>query len=829
MANGNNETTTRFNVDISELKKAMQDAKRQIQVANSEFKAVSSSMDDWSKSTDGLQAKLKQLDNNLKSQKTILRSLESQYEAVVREQGEGSAAADRLKIAINNQRATINSTEREIGTYTHALDELGDEAEDAGEKAKKSGDGFSVMKGALANLVADGIKAAISGVVELGKATVNMVKQSVESYAEYEQLVGGIDTLFKDSNKKVMEYANNAYKTAGMSANAYMETVTGFSASLLQSLGGDTDKAAEVANMALIDMADNANKMGTSMDMIQNAYGGFAKQNYTMLDNLKLGYGGTQEEMKRLLADAEKFSGQKYDISNLNDVYQAIHVVQTELGITGTTAKEASSTISGSVASMKSAWQNLVVGMADPNANFGQLVTNVVDSATTAIGNIIPVATQAIGGLGQLIQGLAPVIAEQLPALIDQVVPTLLTSLSTLLQAVVNSIMESLPTLTQTLMDVLLAVIASLLGMLPQLTTTLSQMIVVLIQAIGQALPQIVTSIIAVVPQIISALMTQIPVFIDACITFLMSLVDAIPTVIQAIIKAMPKVVNTVINGVTNGVDKLLNGAVKLLTSIVNAIPKFLPSLVNALPTILSTILKAVLNAVPQLLQAAITLLMAIVNAIPQIVVALANALPQIITTLITTLTNNAPLILKTAVQVFLAIVKAIPQVVASLAQSIPTIIRAIVNGLKAGISQVRDIGRNLVEGLWNGIKDMTSWIADKIRGFGDSVVSGLKDFFGIHSPSKLMEKEIGRFLPEGIAVGIDKNAKSVLNSMRNLTANTLGAATQGLQTASTTTGGVLGGTVNNFYQTINSPKQLSRLDIYRQSKNLLGYAGGGL
>ena len=253
-------------------------------------------------------------------------------------------------------------------------------------------------------------KAIASVGVAGGAGFAAMTTAAVKGYTEYEQLVGGVDTLFKENSKDVQKYASKAYQTAGMSANDYMETVTGFSASLLQSLGGDTAKAAKMSNQALIDMSDNANKMGTDMESIKYAYQGFAKSNYTMLDNLKIGYGGTQEEMKRLLKDAQKISGQKYDISSFADITEAIHVIQTEIGITGTTSKEAASTIQGSVNAMKGAWQNLLVGMADPNQNVDQLINNFVDSAIVAGKNILPRIAMAVprvaAGLGQIIQSI---------------------------------------------------------------------------------------------------------------------------------------------------------------------------------------------------------------------------------------------------------------------------------------------------------------------------------------------------------------------------------------------------------------------------------------
>lgn len=261
------------------------------------------------------------------------------------------------------------------------------------------------------------------GTLGIGKMIADTISDSIQAYANYEQLVGGVETLFKESSDMVQAYAKNAYKTAGLSANAYMETVTGFSASLLQSLGGDTEKAAKYADMAITDMSDNANKMGTSMESIQYAYQGFAKQNYTMLDNLKLGYGGTRSEMERLLKDAEALTGVKYDISNLADVYEAIHVIQTELGITGTTAQEAATTIQGSFNAMKAAWDNLLVALADPEADFSAIFGEMVDSASTLLANAIPILGNL---LGEMIVKLPEAIEQLAPVLLDAIVRLIL-------------------------------------------------------------------------------------------------------------------------------------------------------------------------------------------------------------------------------------------------------------------------------------------------------------------------------------------------------------------------------------------------------------------
>lgn len=273
----------------------------------------------------------------------------------------------------------------------------------------------------------------LAGTLKIGQIIGETIADSIKAYANYEQLVGGVETLFKDSADMVQQYAAKAYKNQGMSANAYMETVTGFSASLLQSLGGDTEKAAKIADMAITDMADNANKMGTSMESIQYAYQGFAKQNYTMLDNLKLGYGGTRSEMERLLKDAEALTGVHYDISNLSDVYEAIHAIQTEMGITGTTAKEAATTLQGSFNAMKASWENFLVALADPNADFSAIFGEMVDSASTLLANAIPILGNLLGEmivkLPEAIEQLAPILVDAIVRLVLKVGETFMNGL----------------------------------------------------------------------------------------------------------------------------------------------------------------------------------------------------------------------------------------------------------------------------------------------------------------------------------------------------------------------------------------------------------------
>lgn len=439
----------------------------------------------------------------------------------------------------------------------------------------------SVGKGlkTVAKVGAAAVTAAATGVAAL-------TKMGVEGYAQYEQLVGGVETLFKSSQNIVMQYAENAYKTAGMSANEYMETVTSFSASLIQSLDGDTAKAAEVGNMAITDMSDNANKMGTSIEMIQNAYNGFAKQNYTMLDNLKLGYGGTKEEMQRLIDDANRVkeaNGEMADLSidSFADVAEAIHIIQNEMGITGTTAKEAASTIEGSLSMMKGAWQNLVVGMADENANMDVLINNLVESTTMAFSNLIPRIEQTLAGIGKLVEGLAPVIVNALPGLVSAVLPPLLNAAIGL----VNSLVSVLPSLVDTLMTAIIGALPAFIDACVQITNGLIS-----------ALPSVLAILVAALP-------TLIPQLVTGFVSMVVMIISMLPQIIQPIIDYLPEIIVSLCDALLSNLDVLIQGLVDLVIAVIPMLPQIILSLLDAMPTVIEMVTSALIDALPILLE----------------------------------------------------------------------------------------------------------------------------------------------------------------------------------------------------------------------------------
>lgn len=464
--------------------------------------------------------------------------------------------------SLNKATATLNKMQNELREASSGVEELGDDMREGSEKALSFGD---VLKANVASdFIVSGIKAMASAIKEATAALVDLGKQSIMGFAEQEQLIGGVDTLFKGSSAQVQQYANEAYKTAGLSANQYMETVTSFSASLLQSLGGDTKAAADKADQAITDMSDNANKMGTDMQSIQDAYQGFAKQNYTMLDNLKLGYGGTKQEMERLLADAEKFSGVKYDISSYADIVDAIHVVQTEMGITGTTAKEASTTIEGSANSMKSAWSNLLTGMSNENLDLGKLVQNVVDSVKSFADNLIPrlqiMLPRFVQGLTQLISSMIPYVA---PAL-ELLLPPLVEGLGGL----VSGIVQALPAAVEAISAVIPMLVQQLTILLPQIVSAGVSIIASLAEGIGDNLPALIPAAVDAIIEVASGLVANVDKIIIAAGQLIGGLTQGLIEALPRLVVRLPEIIGAIVKGLLSGMSAIGEVGVQLVRGL---------------------------------------------------------------------------------------------------------------------------------------------------------------------------------------------------------------------------------------------------------------------
>ena len=541
-------------------------------------------------------------------------------------------------------------------------------------------------------------KAAVVGVTAAATAIGTIGTKAIQAYADYEQLVGGVETLFGAGGQSVEEYAAsvgksvdevkrayndlitaqegvmedaaNAYKTAGMSANEYMETVTSFAAALSANLGGDTMAAAEYARVAVTDMADNANKMGSSMESIQNAYQGFAKQNYSMLDNLKLGYGGTAKEMYRLLSDAKEID-ETFDAvfsldekghleANYSDIVQAIHIVQTEMGITGTTAKEAASTIQGSFGMVKAAWKNLVTGLADPDQDLGTLVGNFTDSVVVAGNNLIPRIQELLPRIVEAISGLLGTISTQLPGILSSVLPSLIEGATSL----VTGLMSALPEILTVLGDIAPTAIG------------------ILVPAIVELLPEIIQTGI-----------------------------DAVPRLLEV----APKLITNLITALVENFPKIIESGVKLVMSLVDGLIKSIPQLTAAVPKLIIGIVQGILDNLPQIIMSG-----------PKIIMALIEGL-----------------------------ISAIPDLVLA----VPTLIKSIVDTFLN--YDWGSIGRNIVSGIKNGVLNTWNGLKSGVGTAVNGLVGGVESILGIASPSKVFAR-IGGYMAEGLGQGFDREMTGV-------------------------------------------------------------------
>lgn len=448
-----------------EFRESLRTMGQQLKTLGTEMKAVTSAFDVDNDSQKKLAAQSDVLNRQLEVQQQRLGEMQKALDYAKANYSENSSEVQRWQQALNNATTDVNRTKKQLNELETGVENVGDAMDGAGQKTSVFGD---VLKAnLLGSAIVSGIKAVASGIKSL-------ISGAIEGYGEYEQLVGGVETLFGSSADTVIKNAENAYKTAGLSANAYMETVTSFSASLLQSMGNDTEVAAKKADQALTDMSDNANKMGTDMQSIQNAYQGFAKQNYTMLDNLKLGYGGTKEEMQRLIDDANALNAAQgnytnYSIESYADIVDAIHTVQMEMGITGTTALEASTTVEGSINSMKAAYQNFVTGLGDQNADIGALTEELIQTAGTVAENVLPVIENVVKNIAETVKKQGPDMITKFVAYATEKLPEVLKLGIQLIVSLVKGLAQNLPELLRGTLALVDAIISAFLDSLPDI------------------------------------------------------------------------------------------------------------------------------------------------------------------------------------------------------------------------------------------------------------------------------------------------------------------------------------------------------------------------
>lgn len=590
----------------------------------------------------------------------------------------------------------------------------------------------SALKGGASSAGDEAGKAAGSSLVSKIKTVIAaagigaVLKNALMEGADLQQSLGGVETLFKDSANIVINNAKQAYKTAGMSANEYMEAVTGFSASLLQGLSGDTNKAAQIADMALTDMSDNANKMGTSMDLIQNAYQGFAKQNYTMLDNLKLGYGGTKTEMERLLADAQKLTGVKYDISNLSDVYSAIHAIQENMGITGTTAKEAATTFSGSLASMKAAGKDLLANLTlgeDVRPSLKALGETVF---TFVKKNLLPMVGNLLSGIPDLISNVMYMASTALNEVflnMDDIVD----GADNWVMNMANAIVTNAPYFIAAAWRVIGKLVTTFINY--DWIGTVQKMLTNMNESLNEAAGEIFGSDGSILDALIQSINENLPLILQKGVDIVTDLVNGILSSIPQLLQSGGKIIEKLTGFLETNMPVIFNEGVNLLMNIVNGIIDNLPAIVSAATDLVVDLLKTVIKYAPKMIEGGFELIGKIAAGV----------------------------------------IEAAPKLLAKLP--------GIISDIKKKFSEIDwlEVGKNILQGIANGFVKYMKLITDAAKNVAKNALNKIKDVLGIHSPSRVFELEVGKMIDMGLAAGIEDNVGFVKDSMKELSLATSG------------------------------------------------------
>lgn len=655
--------------------------------------------------------------------------------------------------------------------------------------------GFNSGITKLGGLAKSGIKVLAASVAGVETAFGTITKASLNSVASLEQNIGGVETLFKDSAQTVIDNANNAYMTAGMSANKYMENVTSFSASLLQGLGGDTAEAARIAQMAMVDMSDNANKFGSNIEDIQNAYQGFAKQNYTMLDNLKLGYGGTQSEMIRLINDSGILNEQIENLDNVtfDQMIQAIHKIQENMGIAGTTSAEALTTIEGSVNAAKSAFDNFLNGSGSPE----QLAESVITAGKNITNNLLQIVPRLaeefpkVGSLlidslseslnsgklnelmsvgGQVVSNLAMGVIQAIPGIItaaSQIIVSFTENLSSLIPQLLSYGSQIISSIVEGMVKILPSIGGFGVQLASQLYTILTEQGPIFLQKGYEILENLISGFVKAIPEMLPKILDFIqgvgeklaeaaPILIQKGFELLSQLVEGIVSAIPILIARVPEIISTFANIINDNFPIILLKGAELIGQLILGILQAIPTLVENIPKIVQAIVDVIqafqwLNLGQSIVKGFCDGIKSMIGLAKKHGKNILDAVKNAVLNLPSTLANIG----QNAMSGF---GNAISSAVGFIKSAASNIVSTIVSTISSIPGKMFSIGGNIIRGLWNGISDMTGWIIEKIGGFADSVVTSICDFFGIKSPSRVMRDEVGKYLAQGIGVGFEKN-----------------------------------------------------------------------
>lgn len=621
----------------------------------------------------------------------------------------------------------------------------------ASGEVDKIGDGIKNKLGAAA-------KAGVAAVAAVGTATVAIGKTALDAYSNYEQLVGGIDTLFKSSSAKMQQYAANAYQTAGVSANRYMEISTSFAAALISSLGGNTEAAADMANTAITDMSDNANKMGTSLETVQEAYMSLSRGNYEMLDSLKLGYSGTKSELERLLSDAEQFSAAQgkvrdFSVDSYSDIVEAIHVVQDEMGITGTTAEETATTIEGSVNTAKASWENWLAGLGNENADMNVLTDQLVGSVATAGENIIPRVGQIMATIGQTVADHAPGVGLYLR----------------------NALINVLPEAVQGPMRDAFAGVDKVVGKLADVFNNNLKPATDAADSVFSAISSgIKTFGDNVNDLVLPAIDTLSPAFNDffAAIQTAQPLLEFIANIIGTVLAAAISTAIKVFAAITEVVAFVITGFAQLYDDISGFVTGVVQFFTTDLPNAIDKLVQWFAQLPGNIAEFLSTVITNVVTWVTDMATNAVNAGSQFISGIAGFLSDLPGKVASWLTDVISTVIGWVSQFARNATSAATQFASNLIDGLTSIPDKVISIGSNIIKGLVKGVTGAAGKLIDAVKGAVGDAIEGAKNLLGIHSPSRVF-REIGQYTMQGAALGVDDDAdllsKSTDNAMRGM------------------------------------------------------------
>lgn len=833
----NNETTTKWKVDISDLKKSMQDAQRQIRLANAEFKAASAGMDNWRTSTDGLTAKITQLKTVLGSQKTILDGLKQQYQQVAAAQGADSKAAQELQIKIANQQAAVNSTEKALNDYERELQEVGEAekaaakngttveqelknvgkaADEASKETGKASEGFTVMKGVMANLVTQGIQLAAKALKDLGKEMVQSVKDAA-AFAD------NINTLAKQTGIGTQELQEFSYMSSLIDVS--VDTLSGSMAKLTKNMANaqaGTGQAASAFKALGINVTDSNGALRSNQDVFNEAIAALGSmENETQRDAYAMQiFGRSAQDLNPLIeAGADKIAEltkEAHDMGYVMDqeTLNSLNDVQDSFDRFGTV-------LDGTKRNLVSALGPGIVEMLSPLVSVLSEIPAAIKSGDFSgiVDSLKQIFADGIAELKifgpQFIQGFLDVIT-QLAVAIMEAAPSLLETAAILVESLLKGLEENLPILISALPGLISGVLDVLVEHAPLIIQGAIDVLNAVTLAIADALPQVLPTIARQIPLLVKKLLETVlknlPAVIKAGTQLFKGLLDGLVAAIPELMSGLRDLLKDLLGMLQEYLPEMLDAAIEFFMALVDSIPIVLDAVISELPSLVKAITEFIVGAIPLVLDAAISLLMAVIDAIPVIIESLISELPSIISTICSVLVENVPLIIDAAFELLFGILEAIPDIIEELIFQLPSIISTIVTELTKpeSIAQILAIGPKLVYALWDGIADKLPWLRDMMNQIEDVMPDWMKEALGI---------------VDAQGVHANRDWTPVKSNTYTQLPSTAGMPSYAMQYQNSK--GVAKTTTVNFQQTINSPKAVSQLEVYRQTNNALNFTAG--